>query len=568
MFLKKLFQRGEKQEEKVQEVPAPVAEEPHVEEEAEKTETEKNFEKPKRERKQNDSDQISQVKFLELDPLPMIDDPAEGDPCALYVDGLNRYWDSPRFEKFLKTKVMVPYKSALKKKNGYSATIHFDNNKDRLECYQKLVAVRFGEKQIYVVPLHKDLHLTENRCRRVRARALNPGLATADIRDKVTAWWRMPIEEQYEAKKEKYTKMIEKILPEEHLPVEIVPVPNIQNYRNKIEMTVGKTLDGEIVCGFNLGSKDEDVIAPIDNCSNVPECAPRIAKKFAEFVKNAKSPVYDRLDNKGVWKFVVLRTTESGEIMFVVVTFGRAEEEDIENLKKEFENEVTSLWYVETSKFESFGNDPKFQLLAGKEVIVETLRGLKFDISPLSFFQTNTPGAEILFQKVEDLAEIDSNTVVLDVCCGTGVIGLSLARKAKKVVGVDIEVAAIEDAKKNANKNGITNAEFIADRAENALPEILQKCKEEGSRVVVIVDPPRDGLHKNAAKALRNCELIKRLVYISCNTESLVRDASKILFADHRSQFPTNPFRPVTYFGVDLFPHTQRLELVMLMERE
>jgi 23S rRNA (uracil-5-)-methyltransferase RumA len=557
--IKRLFQRNKSSDEKDSEAKEESAES--------EEEVDKNFEKPKKVRNQN-QDRPSKLFFVDLDPLPVIDDPAEGDPCGLFVDGLNYHWDGPRFEKFLKTKVLVPYTSATKKKNSYDATIRFDNNEDRLKCYQRLMAARFGEKMIYVVPLYKSYRLSQNLCRRIRARALNPGLATADIRDKVTAWWKIPIEKQYEAKKEKYTKMIQKILPEDHKPVEVIPVPNIKNYRNKVEMTVGKTLEGEIVVGFNLGSKDEDVIAPIDNCYNVPECAPRITKKFTEFVKRAKSPVYDRIENRGVWKFIVLRTTESGEIMLVVVTFGRADEEDIENLKKEFGGEVTSLWYTETTKFESFGNDPKFTLLAGNEVIVETLRGLKFDISPLSFFQTNTPGAEILFQKVEDLAEIDDNTTVLDVCCGTGVIGLSLASKAKKVIGIDVEEAAIENAKKNAEKNGITNAEFIAERAEKVLPEILDNCQKEGSRVVVIVDPPRDGLHKNAAAAIRNCGLIKRLIYISCNPESLVRDASKILFADHRSLYPTNPFQPVTYFGVDLFPHTPRLELVMLMERE
>ena len=514
----------------------------------------------------NQEERQSSLKFVELDPLPTIDDPNEEQLCGLYIDGLNRNWDGPRFEKFLNTKVQLPYASATKKKSNYSAVVKFDNNEDRLKCYQKLCAARFGDKKLFIVPLYKDLHMSQNLCRRVRARAINPDLATADIRDKVTQWWQMPLEEQYKAKQEKYTKMIEKILPEGAEPVEVVPVPSTMNYRNKVELTIGRNLEGDVVVGFNLGSKDEDVIAPIDDCYNVPKIAPQLAHELTDFVKSAKSPIYDRLENRGVWKFVVIRTTEDNQVMLVVVTYGRADEEDIQNLKKRFENEVTSLWYCETTKFESFGPDPVFTLLAGKSVIVETLRGLKFEISPLSFFQTTTQGAEILFQKVEDVAEIDQNTTVIDVCCGTGVIGLSLANKCKKVIGIDIEESAIEDAKKNAKNNNIENAEFIASPAEKVLPEVLAECEKEGSRVVVIVDPPRNGLHKEAAKALRNCDLLKRLVYISCNPESLVRDANKYLCTE--KTFYTVPFAPTKWFGVDLFPHTPRLELVMLLERE
>lgn len=527
-------------------------------------------EQPKRDRTRAPP-QESKFYFAVLDPEPEIEDPAEDQPCGLYLEGLNYHWDAPRFEKFLKTKCEANYVYASKKKSDYSGIIKFDNNADRAACYKKLVAARFGEKILFVVPLYKDLHLSKNICRRVRARAMNPGLATADIRDRVTAWHRMTLEEQYAAKSEKYTKLIHDIVPEDASPVEVVPVPNTVNYRNKVEMTVGADLEGNTVVGFNLGSKDEDVIAKVDDCLNVPKIAPFLARKFVDFVEHANSPVYDRIRNNGVWKFIVVRTTEEGKTMLVVVVYKNdkcpMDENDIPHLIEYFQDDVDSLYLAETTKYEGFGNDPVFKLLSGTPTIEETLRGLKFDISPMSFFQTNTPGAEILFSGVEELAEVDKNTVLLDVCCGTGVIGLSMAKKAKKVIGIDIEKDAIEDAKKNATKNKIKNAEFIAAPAQDVLPGILDQCEADGSKVVVIVDPPRDGLHKTAAKALRECKLLKRLVYISCNPESLVRDAKKFLFSE-ANNFSTEPFKPVKWYGVDLFPHTERLELVMLMQRE
>lgn len=513
----------------------------------------------------------SKLTFVEINEDDFIPPAEDGQPIGLYVDGLSFHWDGPKFEKFLKNKCNILFTRCSKKKGGgrkggFHGIIYFENNDDRLKAYRTLQSVRLGDKRLFVVPLHKSIHLSENLARRVRARFMNPTLATSDIRDRVTPWHHMPIEEQHARKSEKYTDLIKDIIPGDSEPLSILMADNCYNYRNKVEMTVGHDLNGEIVVGFNKGSKDEDVIAPIHECFNVPVAAPEIADLFTEFVKKANSPIYDRIANRGVWKFICVRTTVNNDVMLVVVTYGHPADEDIKRLNELFSSKVQSLWLIETKNFEGYGKDPVLVHLSGSPVIKESLRGLHFDISPLSFFQTNTPAAEVLFAEIEELASVNKKTVLIDVCCGTGVIGLSLAKKAKKVIGIDIEESAIKDAIRNAEDNNIKNAEFIAGPAEKVLTKVLEEYEQGGDRVVVIVDPPREGLRKEARNSIRRSSLLKRLVYVSCNPQSLVRDASECLTKE--SGFNTKPFVPTKWFGVDLFPHTDRLELVMLMERE
>ncbi|KAK3263439.1 hypothetical protein CYMTET_27754, partial [Cymbomonas tetramitiformis] len=188
----------------------------------------------------------------------------------------------------------------------------------------------------------------------------------------------------------------------------------------------------------------------------------------------------------------------------------------------------------------------------------------------------NTAAAEVLYHLVGDWAQCDAKTLLFDVCCGTGTIGLTLARRVARVVGIDIVEEAITDAKANAHMNGIENAEFVAGKAEETLPGLLEDfCKKlpssaedagaaEYNNVVAIVDPPRAGLHKKVLNALRRNEHLNRLVYVSCNPATLVENALKL--CTPIDKIPA--FRPVKAVAVDLFPHTAHCEAVMLFERQ
>jgi tRNA (uracil-5-)-methyltransferase len=196
-----------------------------------------------------------------------------------------------------------------------------------------------------------------------------------------------------------------------------------------------------------------------------------------------------------------------------------------------------------------------------------------------AFFQVNSASAEALYElagewaskggadgDAGDAEEPVSPATLYDVCCGTGTIGLTLARRFASVVGVDICEPAVRDAEANAASNGVSNATFHAGRAEEVLPRLLREAAqgEAPPQAVAIVDPPRIGLHKQVLGALRSCAQLSRLVYVSCNVDTMVSDAA-LLCATRPDG--TAPFRPVCAMAVDLFPHTKHVEGVLLLER-
>jgi tRNA (uracil-5-)-methyltransferase len=152
-------------------------------------------------------------------------------------------------------------------------------------------------------------------------------------------------------------------------------------------------------------------------------------------------------------------------------------------------------------------------------VLQVTDQALRFRISPASFFQTNTLAAEVLYSLIKEWAQCSSETTVLDVCCGTGSIGLTLAKQAKKVVGVDIVEPGILDARLNSRDNGISNVEWFVGKAEDRLSTLVRE--HTWGRLIAVVDPPRGGLHIQCIRALRGSRGIKRIVYVSCNANSM-----------------------------------------------
>lgn len=201
----------------------------------------------------------------------------------------------------------------------------------------------------------------------------------------------------------------------------------------------------------------------------------------------------------------------------------------------------------------------------GAERLVMPLMGLNFEIGPLSFFQTNHTTCALLYERALSWLRPEQ-ALVLDVCCGVGTIGLCVAKKCRKVVGLELVPEACESARQNAALNGIENASYFAGRAEVVLPEILDgevAAVGKDCEVVAVVDPPRPGLHKDVLQALRDCRQLSRVVYISCNPESLAEDVVKLTAVRDGE----DPFVPVRAVAVDMFPHTVHCEMVLLLER-
>ena len=190
--------------------------------------------------------------------------------------------------------------------------------------------------------------------------------------------------------------------------------------------------------------------------------------------------------------------------------------------------------------------------LHGKDGITDTLCGLSFDISPLSFYQVNHDGAEILYKTAADFAELSEHDVLLDLYCGVGTIGLSMANKAGKLIGVEVIPAAVENAKKNALKNGVSNAEFICADAGKA----AEKLAQDGIRPdVVVIDPPRKGCGEEVISAMQKMSP-RRIVMVSCNSATAARDCARLAEIG---------YTPTKMRAVDMFPRTGHVESVVCL---
>lgn len=497
----------------------------------------------------------------------------------------------------------------------------------------------------------------------------------------------------------------------------ILESPLRNGYRNKCEFSVGYSLQGKPTVGFLLGNFREGVTAveePVD-CPNVSHIACKYALIFQEFLQQSGLPIWNRFKNTGFWRQLTVR---EGRLP------GKADDVETPNVKisevmlmvqvssKGFDDEIITSELRKLALAFASGaaeNDPVLPLTAlvlqdhhgisnvapadaplrklplpnagdGSEVeetgdpaearIHDHINNLRFSISPTAFFQVNSLAAEKLYALAGNWAGLGPDTLLYDVCCGTGTIGLTLANRVGMVIGIEMNASAVLDAQRNAEINGIKNCRFVCGKAEDVMGSLLKEClnvpqkKDElldssepsaedtkvveekstsvdnlpgGSRnsssevensesvsrhsenseeepenpvqksctsednsssfaqfknIVAIVDPPRGGLHPTVIKTLRTHSHLRRLVYISCNPETLVANAIELCtpsfdktekgknnkawrkmssagLARHRAKsMPiSEAFRPVKAMAVDLFPHTTHCEMVMLLER-
>ncbi|XP_042717487.2 tRNA (uracil-5-)-methyltransferase homolog B isoform X3 [Chrysemys picta bellii] len=429
-----------------------------------------------------------------------------------------------------------------------------------------------------------------------------------------TPLWRFPYEEQLKVKSESQKKVLQTLasclreLGTDKLEItqrpdglccplhSVVPSvstgeksfmgmsgePVINGYRNKSTFSVNKGPDGNpktVGLYVGTGRARNIVCVRANHLENIPEKHKQVAQYYEEFLHQSPLDPCLLFHQGGHWRELIVRTNSSGHTM-AIITFHPQDlsQEELctqKALLKDFFTcgpgavcNLTSLYFQESIMTRSSHQQSPYQLLYGEPYIFEEVLGLKFRISPDAFFQINTAGAEVLYQTVGKLSRADKNTVLLDVCCGTGAIGLSLAHQASKVVGVEVVEQAVEDARWNAAFNGISNCEFHSGKAEMVLPQFLMS-REDDRLLVAVVNPSRAGLHYRVVQAIRNCEAILTLIYVSCKPEGeAMRNFLEFCCPpDSGKKLVGKPFAPLLAVPVDMFPHTIHCELVMLLTR-
>ncbi len=346
----------------------------------------------------------------------------------------------------------------------------------------------------------------------------------------------------------------------------ILPSAEDKYYRNKLEYTFSNkrwltAMDGTVndesemnALGFHVPLRF-DKILEINHCYLQADPSNDLRNKISSFAKENAISFYDLRAHEGALRNLVIRTSSTGELM-VIVIFAYPEEGQVELMMDYVKStfpEITSLLYIINQKKNDTFSDQEVLLYSGREFIYEEMEGLKFRIGPKSFYQTNSLQAYELYKITRDFADLKGDELVYDLYTGTGTIANFIAKKAKKVVGVEYVPTAIEDAKVNSKINGIENTVFYAGDMKDVLNADF--IKENGKPDVVITDPPRAGMHPDVVERLMEMEADK-IVYVSCNAATQARDLIRL-----KEKYDLVRIKPV-----DMFPHTQHVENVVLLK--
>ena len=361
-------------------------------------------------------------------------------------------------------------------------------------------------------------------------------------------------EETLKMKQNAVQSLVNKTLKNKLQVQETIGMDNPYHYRNKAQYPVGIDKKGEPVIGV-FANRTHEVI-PIEKCLIQNPKSEEIAKFILDFIRKEHISVYNEETRKGLFRHIVIKVgIKTGEIMCILVINGKTipkEEIIIKNLVENFPLIKTIVKNINTKNTNVILGQDNINVY-GDGHIEDILGEYKFKISPLSFYQVNPIQAEKLYELGVKMAEISKEDTVFDLYCGIGTISIFMAKYAKKVYGVEIVEDAIKDAKENAKLNNVTNTEFFAGDTEIVLDELINQKKVIPD--IVMFDPPRKGLAKNSINNILNIKP-KKIVYISCNPATLVRD-----LAEFESLYEVKSIVPV-----DMFPFTSHVEVCALLE--
>lgn len=333
--------------------------------------------------------------------------------------------------------------------------------------------------------------------------------------------------------------------------------PQTKEYRNKMEYTFGDEMkDGPLTLGLHKKGKHIDILT-VDGCFLVDNDFINVLTSTVEYFNEKNTPYYRNMSHKGYLRNLVVRKgINTNEMMVNIVTssqedFDMTEYKDM-LLNLDLKSDLVSILHTINDGLADAVNCDELRVLHGRDYIQEELLGLKFKISPFSFFQTNTKGAEELYKIAREFVGEHNDKVVFDLYSGTGTIGQVMAEKAKKVYGIEIIEEAVEAANKNAKLNNLTNCEFIAGDVAKTVNKL--KAKPD----IIIVDPPRPGVHKDAIRDISKFDS-KEIVYISCNPKTLVLDLV---------EFKKYGYEVEKIKCMDMFPNTPHVETIVKLYKK
>lgn len=358
-------------------------------------------------------------------------------------------------------------------------------------------------------------------------------------------------EEELAQKKQQVETYIKKYCP----VTDMVGMYYPYHYRNKVHAVFGRIKDEVVAGAYEEGTHR---IIPIKNCLIEDAQASKIIETVTDLIKSFKIWVYNEDTCRGLMRHILIRKGMSTkQIMVVIVTAGSGfpHKNNFVAKLRSLHPEITTIVQNINDQDTTMVLGEKNKVLYGTGYIEDVLCGLRFRISPSSFYQINSAQAQVLYKKAIQAAALTGTETVIDAYCGIGTIGMAMAAKAKRVFGIELNSDAVRDARANAKRNNIANIRFVAGDAT----EYMTQMSENGEHAdVVVLDPPRSGSTEAFVKAAASIAP-KRIIYISCNPETLGRDLE---------WFQKAGYRAVRAEGVDMFAFTNHVETVVLIQRK
>lgn len=367
----------------------------------------------------------------------------------------------------------------------------------------------------------------------------------------------IPYQDQLILKGKEVLRLLEekKIDFEKYLGIE--GSPRRTAYRNKMEYTFGDEIkNGEMTLGMHKKGRFMSIVT-VDECQLVDPDFNEVLKATLDFCNKRGYGFYHKKSHLGLMRNLIIRKGENTkELLVNVVTTSQQEFDEagfVETIRAlSLENDVVGILHTINDKIADFVYCDKLTALWGRDYYMEEIMGLKFKVSAFSFFQTNIPAIEKLYTEALALIKDLDGKTVFDLYCGTGTITQTLALRAKKAIGVEIVEEAVEAAKENARLNQLDNCEFIAGDVLNVLDQLEDKPD------VIVLDPPRVGIHPKALEKILNYG-VNQIVYISCNPKTMVENLSFMQYYGYK-------VKSVKAF--DNFPHTKHIETIVLLHKE
>lgn len=367
-----------------------------------------------------------------------------------------------------------------------------------------------------------------------------------------------PYAEQLAAKEQELVKLFRTVLPEEFFACGayegILGSPSQWGSRNKMEFSFGnESKDGPLTLGLHRKGSFYDII-PVPDCRIAPADFGRICAAVQAYFREKGVPFLHKRSHQGSLRHLVLRSSQDGSILVNLVTASnyRPEEDFVSMLSAlPLEGQITGILHTENNSLADAVIPEKVHLLWGEDFLTETVLGMRFRISPFSFFQTNTRGAEVLYGKAREYISLTPGCTVYDLYSGTGTIAQILAPAAGRIIGVEIVEEAVAAARENAALNGLSNCSFLAGDVLKVLDEV------DEAPDIIVMDPPRDGVNPRALSKIMN-RGAGQLLYISCKPSSLVRDIPALRLGGYEVK---------KLCFVDMFPNSANCEAVCLLSK-